>query len=141
VTRPHRRAVVAIVSLLCSSLIATTACSSPVDDFCHQLDATYDLTDLRAALDRDDATAIQRALEELQKLTDLAPSEIHDDVQSVVDAVVGSVRAVVPVKGPNGENMPVDLTKLNAALDAVAAPSLRVQAYRLRHCVSGTSAP
>ncbi len=59
---------------------------------------------------------------------------IRDDVDAVVSAVVGSVRAVVPVTGPNGETMPVDLTQLNAALDSVSANSARLVAYGRKHC-------
>jgi hypothetical protein len=119
--------------VLCGALFPT-ACSSDLDDFCHQLKATYDLSDLRAALDRDDSAAIERALAQLQRLDDLAPKEIRDDVDAVVSAVVASVRAVVPVTGPNGENMPVDLTLLNGALDSVSASSARVVAYGRKNC-------
>jgi hypothetical protein len=111
-----------------------TACSSDLDDFCHQLKSTYDLTDLRAALDRDDNAAIEQALGQLQRLDDLAPTQIRSDVDAVVSAVVGAVRAVVPVTGPNGEHMPVDLTQLNAALDSVSASSVRVVAYGQKYC-------
>jgi hypothetical protein len=127
------------VVALCVALFPS-ACSSDLDDFCHQLKSTYDLTDLRAALDRDDNTAIEAALGQLQRLADLAPKEIRDDVDAVVSAVVESVRAVVPVTGPNGEHMPVDLTNLNAALDSVSASSARVVAYGKQHCqLSGSN--
>jgi hypothetical protein len=119
--------------VLCAALLPA-ACSNDLDDFCHQLKSTYDLSDLRAALDRDDHAAIERALGELQRLDDLAPKQIRSDVDAVVSAVVGSVRAVVPVTGPNGENMPVDLTQLNAALDSVSASSARVVAYGRKNC-------
>ena len=111
-----------------------TACSNDVDEFCNQLKSTYDLTDLRAALDRDDTAAIERALGQLQRLDDLAPKQIRNDVDAVVSAVVGSVRAVVPVTGPNGENMPVDLRQLNAALDSVSTNSARVIDYGKKYC-------
>ena len=119
--------------MLCGALLPT-ACSSELDEFCHQLKSTYDLSDLRAAFDRDDSKAIEQALGELQRLDDLAPKDIRDDVDAVVSAVVGSVRAVVPVTGPNGENMPVDLTQLNAALDSVSASSARLVAYGRKNC-------
>ena len=90
-------------------------------------------------MDRDDHAAIERALGQLQRLDDLAPKQIHGDVDAVVSAVVGSVRAVVPVTGPNGENMPVDLTKLNAALDSVSTNSARVLAFGEKYCRLSTS--
>jgi hypothetical protein len=123
---------------LCGALLPA-ACSNDVDDFCRQLKSSYDLSDLRAALDRDDTAAIEHALDELQKLDDLAPKDIRSDVDAVVSAVVGAVRAVVPVTGPNGETMPVDLTKLNAALESVANSSARVVAYGRTHCQLGSS--
>ena len=129
-----RRRWVAAAALAVGGTAVFTSCSSPVDEFCDQLEATYDLHDLRAALDRDDQRAIEAAMRELQLLVDLSPADIRADVEAVTGAVVDAVRAVVPVEAPDGGDMPVDLARLNAALDAVAPSSARVQEFGRRHC-------
>ena len=86
----------------------------------------YDFTDLRQAIDRDDRAAIEAALDDAQDLVDRAPSDIENDIEAVVDAVVDSVRAVIDVEGPDGQNMPVDLARLNDALAKVGENAQRV---------------
>ena len=110
------------------------ACSSEQDEFCDQLRDIYDFSDLRQAIDRDDRAAIEAALADAQELVDRAPSDIETDIKAVVDAVVDSVRAVIDVKGPDGQNMPVDLARLNDALAKVGANAQRVVTYADEKC-------
>ena len=131
------RALAAIV--VASVLLSTTACTNELDSFCDQLDAVFDLTDLRRALNRDDADAVEDSLAELQELEDLAPEEIEAQVTTVVDAVVDTVRAVLDVEGPNGENMPVDTSQLNESLANVSNDAQQVVTFAEENCGISTS--
>ncbi|HKY16391.1 MAG TPA: hypothetical protein VJM33_15800, partial [Microthrixaceae bacterium] len=107
--------------------------------FCDQLDAVFDLTDLRRGLNRDDRDAVEDALVELQELEDLAPEEIEAEVTAVVDAIVDTVRAVLDVEGPNGERMPVDTPRLNEALANVSSDAQQVVTFAAENCGITTS--
>ena len=122
---------VAVVLLV---VAVVSGCSSEQDDFCDQLRNIYDFADLRQAIDRDDRPAIEAALEDAQELVDRAPSDIENDIEAVVSAVVDSVRAVVDVQGPDGQNMPVDLARLNDALAKVSENTQRVLRYADEKC-------
>ena len=126
-----------VTALLLAVLLSAAplaSCSSEQDDFCDQLRDIYDFSDLRQAIDRDDRAAIEAALDDAQDLVDRAPSDIENDIEAVVDAVVDSVRAVIDVEGPDGQNMPVDLARLNDALAKVGENAQRVVVFADEKC-------
>ncbi len=111
-----------------------SGCSSQTDDFCDALSSQFDMSGLQRAIDAGDDAAITRQLQQLQNLRDLAPPEIHSDAVIVIDATVDTVRAITEVKGPNGETMPVDTTKLDDALANVSVSAQKLSNYADRIC-------
>jgi hypothetical protein len=100
----------------------TTANAS--DSFCSQLSNSTDLAESLG----DPATDGQRVAETFQRLAELAPDEIHSDVQLVSDAMVTLV--TTPTDDP---------TALSVALDTVLSPEVtaateRVGQYAVQSC-------
>jgi hypothetical protein len=114
--------------------VLTSGCTSDEKRFCDDLKDQYTLAALRHAIDANDTTAIGAALRDLQKLEDEAPAGVRQDLSTVLDTVISTVRAVTDVTGPNGEKMPVDLARLNDALAKVATSSQHVVEFADRKC-------
>lgn len=130
---PRRR--LAAVTLALTLAAGTLAgCSTQTDDFCDALSSQFDMSGLQRAIDAGDDPAITRQLQQLQKLRDLAPPEIHSDAAIVINATIDTVRAITEVKGPNGETMPVDTTKLDEALANVSVSAQKLSNYADRIC-------
>ena len=123
-------ALAALLSFTCSLV----GCTSEQDEFCDRLRDVFDFRDLRRAIDGDDRAAIEAALEDAQAMADAAPADIEDDVGAVVDAVIDSVRAVIDVDAPDGDEAPVDLARLNDALGKVTVNAQRVESYADEKC-------
>ncbi len=134
--RPRHPSVLRGIPLAVLLLVTPIAagCSTELDDFCDQLSDIYDFQDLRQAIDRDDRDAIEAALTDAQRLADSAPEEIEEDITAVVDALVDTVRSVIDVEGPDGQNMPVDVAQLNEALSEVSENAQRVQVFADEKC-------
>lgn len=109
-------------------------CSSQTSDFCDALSSRFDMAGLQRAIDAGDDAETTRQLKDLQDLRDLAPPEIHADAAKVINAAIDTVRAVTEVKGPNGEKMPIDTTKLDETLANVADSAQKLSNYADRSC-------
>jgi hypothetical protein len=122
--------------LLAATLLVavTTACTSAQEEFCRRLEDNADFETLRTGINRDDEALISEALADLQQLADVAPTEIAGDVDALVDAVTGAVRAVTDVDGPSGETTPVDVDELNSRLDGIQSSAQTVVDFADREC-------
>ena len=122
------------LAAIAALVVLGASCTSAQEEFCRQLEDNADFDDLRTGINRDDPELIDEALTDLQRLGDLAPDEIKDDVDALVEAVIGAVRAVTDVDGPSGESTPVDVDELNASLDGIQSSTQRVVDYADREC-------
>jgi hypothetical protein len=129
---PRRRLAVLVALLV--PVVAAPACSDDHQAFCDRLRDTWQLTDLRDAIDRDDRQTISEQLLALKDLADDAPAAIAVDLHVIVDTLTDTVRAVTNVTSPGGEKMPPDLDQLNESLANVAENSQRVVQYADRDC-------
>jgi hypothetical protein len=130
--RPRHRLVVLAVVVL--PLAAGPACTDDHQAFCDRLRDTWQLTELRDAIDRDDRQTISDQLVALKDLADDAPKAIAVDLHVIVDTLTQTVRAVTNVTSPGGEKMPPDLGQINDSLAKVAGNSQRVVQYADRDC-------
>lgn len=119
---------------LAAVLFGAVSCSDPTGEFCDRLAANFELSDLRDAIARNDRAAIERELAELRDVEEIAPADIRRDVTAVFDAVIDAVRTVIDVPSPEGSRMPVDISRLNAALANVAENAQAVVTYADRTC-------
>jgi len=129
-----RRGLAGLALALAVTTSTLAGCSSQTDDFCDALSSQFDMSGLQRAIDAGDDAAITRQLQQLQDLRDLAPPDIHADAAAVIDATIDTVRAITEVKGPNGEKMPVDTTKLDETLANVSVSAQKLSNYADRIC-------
>jgi hypothetical protein len=133
VTGARRRAAGAL-RFCVAGLLLSTACTSSTKQFCGRLEELYTFDDLNRAIETQDQTGIASGLDDMRRLEEVAPAEIHDDLRQINDAMIDVIREVTDSPGPEGQTAPVDLDALRDALTAVGDSLQHVTDYADKEC-------
>jgi hypothetical protein len=123
-----------VTVVMVGAALCGTSCTKARDDFCTQLRDKADLNGLAAAIARRDAPAITTQLRALRSLQDVAPAEVHGDLEDLVDVTTDLVTYISGAKGPEGQTGLVDPTALTKRIDDATGAALRLSAWTKTNC-------
>lgn len=116
------------------TMTGLVGCSQPNDAYCEVARTEFDLSFLGQAIASKDNQKITDAMARLQKLRDVAPEEIYNDLDQLLDTLVLTIRAVTRTTGGDGTAGPVEIADLNRRLATAGESSQRVTAFTTAVC-------
>lgn len=124
------------MALVVLSALALVGCADETAQFCSAYEDHSPLESLFAAIDAQDAEAIEDSLAELGELRDKAPSEIADDVDVVLETFADTVWVTAGTSPP--DSAVIDVDAVNAALGTVSGPGAQIEAFVADNCYHGS---